>query len=101
MVGETVCAGCRHLERNPDGLSKRTDFKDMKNMTEEERITFIAGIIQGSPGKAVLVMVDHGPSYVGKAARYINKIKAQVPGVVLIGHVVDKSRHLEFLTFRL
>lgn len=81
-----LCEECFQWSLKPDGLSKRkrlfgVPFEDLKHLDEDERIKQIVGHVKRMPGKVVAFMVDKSPEYQGKGDRWIEKIKALLPGV--------------------
>lgn len=84
-----LCASCEFLEKHPDDLTNKTHlgnipFKDMKNLDEDKRIEFMAGLIKKNPGKKMAIMVENNAAYQGKGDRYIEKLKKILPEVKII-----------------
>lgn len=103
---EALCDNCIMLRDSPDKLSKRTKigsipFQDMKQLDEDNRIKEIVKHIKSNPGRAVLVMVDRGPAYQGKADRYLEKIRTFLPNVRLVDRFNGPGEEVESLKLAL
>ena len=62
-----------------------TIYRDIADFPEDERIDIIVQQLKDNPGKKLAFIVDSGAGYLGKAERYIAKIKAKLPDVILRG----------------
>jgi hypothetical protein len=100
-----LCDGCRKFQENPDELSKRKTFrgipfKDMKHMDEDDRIKMIAQMLSERPTDVIGLMVETSMDCLGKGDRYIEKIRALVPDVKVLGRYPGPAPETEVIKFR-
>lgn len=98
-----LCENCVKLELKPDNVSRmthlgKTPFKDMKHLTEVERIDLIAQYLVANPGKTIAVLVDVGEGHEDKGDRYIRAVKEKLPDVIVRGRRPGPVPHCETIT---
>lgn len=101
-----LCPECAKLEVLPDKIADwkqltGVPFQDMKSLDETKRWEVIVGHLKAHPGKKIAVMVDCGPSYEGKAERYIQGVTRLLPAVKVMGRKPGPVRGVESIIFQL
>ena len=68
---------------NGDQDDKRPSYADLGDFDEDKRIDMIGRqVMSMKPGQIVLIVTDDEP---GKPERYIEKLQAKYPGIVVLG----------------